>query len=108
MDNAAVSTVPVEKAGSAAGMFNTMRIAGESLAVASAAAALTTLISSQTSSHDAAAAIQGFALTPDTGAVFAHALHVVFVALSLLALAGSLFTMWALRTPKAVRATDGV
>ncbi|MFI9722821.1 hypothetical protein ACIHFE_24715 [Streptomyces sp. NPDC052396] len=28
MDNAAVSTVPVENAGAAAGIFNTMRIAG--------------------------------------------------------------------------------
>ncbi|WP_207709745.1 MFS transporter [Actinomadura macrotermitis] len=43
MDNAAVGTVPVENAGAAAGVFNTMRITGESVAVAGAAALLTTL-----------------------------------------------------------------
>ncbi|MER7770536.1 MFS transporter [Kitasatospora sp. NPDC096140] len=43
MDNAAVSTVPVRNAGAAAGIFNTMRITGESVAVAGAAALLTTL-----------------------------------------------------------------
>lgn len=40
MDNAAVSSVPVERAGMAAGMFNTIRITGESIAVAGAAALL--------------------------------------------------------------------
>lgn len=40
MDNAAVSSVPVEDAGMAAGMFNTMRITGESIATAGAAALL--------------------------------------------------------------------
>jgi len=43
MDNAAVSTVPIENVGAAAGIFNTMRITGESVAVAGAAALLTTL-----------------------------------------------------------------
>jgi EmrB/QacA subfamily drug resistance transporter len=43
MDNAAVSSVPVERAGMAAGMFNTIRIAGESIAVAGAAALLGSL-----------------------------------------------------------------
>lgn len=40
MDNAAVSSVPVEQAGMAAGMFNTIRITGESIATAGAAALL--------------------------------------------------------------------
>lgn len=40
MDNAAVSSVPVAQAASAAGMFNTIRITGESIAVAAAAALL--------------------------------------------------------------------
>jgi EmrB/QacA subfamily drug resistance transporter len=40
MDNAAVSSVPVQDAGVAAGMFNTMRITGESIATAGAAALL--------------------------------------------------------------------
>jgi EmrB/QacA subfamily drug resistance transporter len=40
MDNAAVSSVPVADAGMAAGMFNTMRITGESIATAGAAALL--------------------------------------------------------------------
>lgn len=43
MDNAAVSSVPVERAGMAAGMFNTIRITGESIAVAGAAALLGSL-----------------------------------------------------------------
>ncbi|GHF39134.1 MFS transporter [Kitasatospora xanthocidica] len=43
MDNAAVSTVPVERAGAAAGVFNTLRITGESVAVAGAAALLSSL-----------------------------------------------------------------
>ncbi|MFJ6774778.1 MFS transporter, partial [Kitasatospora sp. NPDC091257] len=43
MDDAAVGTVPVERAGAAAGVFNTMRITGESVAVSGAAALLTTL-----------------------------------------------------------------
>lgn len=40
MDNAAVSSVPVQDAGMAAGMFNTTRITGESIATAGAAALL--------------------------------------------------------------------
>ncbi len=40
MDNAAVSSVPVTDAGMAAGMFNTTRITGESIATAGAAALL--------------------------------------------------------------------
>lgn len=40
MDNAAVSSVPVQDAGMAAGMFNTMRITGESIATAGAGALL--------------------------------------------------------------------
>ncbi|MGY3337647.1 EmrB/QacA subfamily drug resistance transporter [Streptomyces filamentosus] len=43
MDNAAVSVVPVERAGMASGIFNTMRIAGESVAIASAGGFLTSL-----------------------------------------------------------------
>jgi hypothetical protein len=43
MDNAAVSSVPVERAGMAAGMFNTIRITGESIAVAGAAALLSSI-----------------------------------------------------------------
>jgi MFS family permease len=97
MDNAAVSTVPVEKAGAAAGMFNTMRIAGESLAVAAAAAVFISLIAARTSAAHAVAAVQGQRVDPAISAVFAGALHIVFIALGLLALAGALITARALR-----------
>ncbi|WP_431681637.1 MFS transporter [Kitasatospora sp. KL5] len=40
MDNAAVSVVPVERSGTASGIFNTMRITGESVAIAGAGALL--------------------------------------------------------------------
>ncbi|MEV7180566.1 MFS transporter [Kitasatospora sp. NPDC093679] len=40
MDNAAVSVVPVERSGMASGIFNTMRITGESVAIAGAGALL--------------------------------------------------------------------
>ncbi|WP_051970177.1 MFS transporter [Kitasatospora azatica] len=43
MDNAAVSVVPVERAGVASGIFNTMRITGESIAIAGAGALLASL-----------------------------------------------------------------
>ncbi|TDD92512.1 MFS transporter [Actinomadura rubrisoli] len=43
MDNAAVSVAPVERAGMASGIFNTMRITGESVAIAGAAALLASL-----------------------------------------------------------------
>lgn len=47
MDNAAISVVPVERSGMASGIFNTMRITGESVAIAGAGA----LLSSLTDSH---------------------------------------------------------
>jgi EmrB/QacA subfamily drug resistance transporter len=47
MDNAAVSSVPVKDAGMAAGMFNTVRITGESIATAGAAALLSGVIAAR-------------------------------------------------------------
>lgn len=43
MDNAAVSAVPVERAGMASGIFNTMRITGETIAIAGGGALLASL-----------------------------------------------------------------
>lgn len=43
LDGAAVSTVPVERAGMAAGMFNTMRLASEVIAIAAMGSALVSL-----------------------------------------------------------------
>ncbi|GAB3460916.1 hypothetical protein GCM10027570_46310 [Streptomonospora sediminis] len=104
MDNAAISTVPVTQAGAAAGMFNTMRIAGESLAVAATAAVLITITAARTSTTETAAAIQGQHVSAFTGQAFAGALHVVVIGLGILALAGALLTSWALRIPKSVQA----
>ncbi len=52
MDNAAVSSVPLPDAGMAAGMFNTMRITGESIATAGAAALLGGVTFSRLTSSD--------------------------------------------------------
>lgn len=97
MDNAAVSTVPVDKAGSAAGMFNTMRITGESLAVAATAAVLISVTAARTSTTQAAAAVQGRQVPATTGQAFADALHVVVIGLGALALVGAILTGRALR-----------
>jgi hypothetical protein len=56
MDGAAVSTVPSERAGMAVGMFNTIRLATEALAVAVMIAGLVSLVQSQI-----AAGLSGFA-----------------------------------------------
>ncbi|MFC5947530.1 MFS transporter [Pseudonocardia lutea] len=106
MDNAAVSTVPVDKAGSAAGMFNTMRITGESLAVAATAAVLISLTAARTSLEQAEAAVQGQRIPEPTGYAFADALHVVVIGLGVLALAGAAITGWALRHSHQTEATE--
>ncbi|WP_236792121.1 MFS transporter [Amycolatopsis sp. GM8] len=97
MDNAALSTVPVDKAGAAAGMFNTMRITGESLAVAATAAVLISVTAARTSTADAVAAVQGQHVPEPTGHAFADALHIVVIGLGVLALIGAILTAWALR-----------
>jgi MFS family permease len=106
MDNAAVSTVPVDKAGSAAGMFNTMRITGESLAVAATAAVLISLTAARTSLAEAEAAVQGQRIPEPTGYAFADALHVVVIGLGVLALTGAAITGWALRHSHQTEATE--
>ncbi|MFK4548087.1 MFS family permease [Streptomyces tendae] len=105
MDNAAVGSVPVDKAGSAAGMFNTMRITGESLAVAATAAVLISITAARTSSVQANAAVQGHHVTAVTGHAFTAAIHVVLIGLGALALVGAIVTAWALRP---ARDTDTV
>ncbi|MEU6587179.1 MFS transporter [Nocardia sp. NPDC046763] len=113
MDNAAVSTVPVENAGAAAGIFNTMRITGESVAVAGASALLTTLtaarlrgsgLSSELATRIAGQAVQGrvagahhAALTEGLTSAF-HTLGLVLAALSTL---GAVLTYLALAPHRA-------
>lgn len=58
MDGLAVSVVPTERAGMATGIFNTTRVAGESIALAIVGALLATL--TETSLGDLVAAAQGF------------------------------------------------
>ncbi|WP_198543014.1 hypothetical protein [Pseudofrankia sp. BMG5.36] len=108
MDNAAVSTVPVDNAGTAAGIFNTMRITGESVAVSAAAAVLTTLtaarlrgtgIPSHTATHLAGQAIHGQVTGAHHAAVaggFADALHTLGLVLAALSTAGATLTYLAL------------
>ncbi len=47
MDALSVSVVPTERAGMAAGLFGTLRVAGEGIALASVAALLATLVQAQ-------------------------------------------------------------
>ncbi|MFE6051849.1 MFS transporter [Kitasatospora sp. NPDC056446] len=110
MDGAAVGTVPVERAGAAAGIFNTLRITGESVAVAGAAALLTSLTSARLRAGglggDAASDLAGQAVVqgrvaPEhrdaVAAGFTGALHTVGLLLAALSAAGALFTWLALR-----------
>jgi Na+/melibiose symporter-like transporter len=109
MDNAAVSTVPVEKAGAAAGIFNTMRIAGDSVAVAGVGAWLTTLTAAQLSPDEAnlaGRAVQGQATGPRVAAAFTSALHTVGLGLAALSTLGAVLTYLALRREK-VPCSDG-
>ncbi|MGK4579789.1 MFS transporter [Kitasatospora sp. HPMI-4] len=108
MDNAAVGTVPVENAGAAAGIFNTMRITGESVAVAGAAALLTTLTAARLRdgglSADAAArlagqAVQGRVAEAQHAALaagFTGALHTLGLLLAALSALGAVLTHRAL------------
>ena len=123
MDNAAVSVVPRERAGMASGIFNTMRITGEGLAIAGAASLLATLTAASLGSRlpDAGSGamsaageiVQGHlpaavgALGPSassaadkaaalTGAL-TSAMHTAFIVLAVLALLGSVATFTVIR-----------
>jgi MFS family permease len=100
MDNAAVSTVPVEKAGAAAGIFNTMRITGESVAVSGAAALLSTLVAGGPPSIEAAQAVQGHVAELHRAALaagFTSAIHTLGVILAVLSTLGAVLTYLALK-----------
>ncbi|MFG2626423.1 MFS transporter [Streptomyces sp. NPDC048473] len=113
MDNAAVSTVPVENAGAAAGIFNTMRITGESVAVAGAAALLTTLtaarlsgsgIPSDSATRIAGQAVQGQVAGPHHAALaagFTSAFHTLGLILAVLSTLGAVLTYLALAPHRA-------
>ncbi|MEU7278989.1 MFS transporter [Streptomyces sp. NPDC045431] len=116
MDNAAVSVVPVERAGMASGIFNTMRIAGESVAIASAGGFLTSLTRSDLADRspeladqaqrlageatqgrldEALAAVEPARRTDALDAVAASltsSMHTAFIALAVLALVGAVVT----------------
>ncbi|MHA3022343.1 MFS transporter [Mycobacterium sp. BMJ-28] len=105
MDNAAVSTVPIANSGAAAGIFNTMRITGESLAVSAAAALLTTLTARHLSADDidasrmAGQAIQGHIDSAHHAVLVdgvTHAFHTVGICLTVLSMIGAILTHIAL------------
>lgn len=121
MDNAAVSVVPVERVGMASGIFNTMRITGETVAVAGAAALLSSLTFSgvigrlptlgDTARRLAGDAMQG-RLTGSLASVPAaqrgtvldvasssltSAMHVLVIVIAVLALIGSITTFLVIR-----------
>jgi MFS family permease len=105
MDNAAVNTVPVANSGAAAGIFNTMRITGESLAVSAAAALLSTLTAHRLNtdgtdaSRTAGQAIQGH-IDPAHRAVLVdgltNAFHSVGLCLAAMSTVGAILTYIAL------------
>ena len=107
MDNAAISTVPLENAGAAAGIFNTMRLAGEAVAIAGAAAVLTTWTAahlpagaSRSTTATAGHAVQGDIRRADLVPVsqaLTSALHVVAIVLGVTALLGAALSYLALR-----------
>jgi EmrB/QacA subfamily drug resistance transporter len=116
MDNAAVSVVPVERAGMASGIFNTMRIAGETVAVAAAGGFLASFTRGELSDRapqfadqapklageatqgrlqEALAELPAAQRTDALDAVaqsLAASLHVAFVFLAVLAAVGALVT----------------
>ena len=104
MDNAAVSSVPLAQAGVASGIFNTLRIAGESVAVAGAAAVLTTLVAGRMSGVPGAREVAGAAVQGDVAALhrvlfagaFTDALHIVGIVLAILSALGAAVTWSAL------------
>jgi MFS family permease len=108
MDNAAVSTVPARNAGAAAGIFNTMRSAGESIAVAGAAAWLTTLtgihlrnggLDAHTATQLAGQAVQGHPSAnhhATLAAGFTSAFHALGLGLAALSTLGAVLTYLAL------------
>lgn len=110
MDNAAVSTVPVASAGAAAGMFNTMRITGESVAVSAAAALLVTLTARHLTApgidaNDVAGqAVQGHLDPAHRTALVdgvTDAFHAMGVGLAILSTIGALVTFVALNPARA-------
>lgn len=113
IDNAAVSTVPVANSGAAAGIFNTMRITGESLGVSAAAALLSTLTARHLStdgidaSRLAGQAIQGHIDPVHHGVLVdgvTHAFHTVGLCLAVLSTIGAILTYVAL-TPISQKAS---
>jgi MFS family permease len=119
MDNAAVSVVPAQRAGMASGIFNTMRIAGEGIAIAGAASLLGSLTAARlgtslpggggdgtrvaggeivqghlTAAQDALGPVAASAEQKSAALFdgFTSALHVSFVILAVLALAGAIAT----------------
>ncbi|MER5762118.1 MFS transporter [Streptomyces sp. NPDC002082] len=129
MDNAAVSVVPVERAGMASGIFNTMRIAGESVAIASAGGFLASLTRSDLAERapelaDRAQSLAGEAtqgrldetlagIAPSqradaleaVTASLTSSMHIAFFALAALALAGAIVTFLVIKDRELTDAT---
>ncbi|WP_338501310.1 hypothetical protein [Erwinia aphidicola] len=59
MDNLSVSVVPPQRAGMATGIFSTVRVAGEGVALASVASLFSQLLSWQLTAHNQPAALAG-------------------------------------------------
>ena len=127
MDDLSVSVVPKERAGMATGIFSTMRLAGEAVALAAAAALLLALTQSGLAhtlhepravaaipaiANDMAAGALGHAAAQLGGegrallvAVYADAFRTLLLVLAALTLAGAL-AAWLLLRPAAYRASS--
>ncbi|MFF2147442.1 MFS transporter [Kitasatospora sp. NPDC058190] len=114
MDDAAVGTVSVEHAGATAGIFNTMRITGESVAVSGAAALLTTLTAARLPGlpPGEAARLAGRAVQGQVGGArraalaegFTGVLHTLSLLLAVLSALGAVLTYVALDPQRRPRA----
>lgn len=123
MDALSVSVVPKERAGMAAGIFTTMRVAGEAIAIAAIGAALMGFTIARLTVRSTEQAIQ----LPDTAAALASgigsgsgidaqasalvhasytdAFHAVLIVLAVLAALAAVVCFLTLRTPAADKAT---
>lgn len=99
VDGAAVSTVPTERAGMAAGLFNTARLGSESVAMAVVTSVVATLTMSgrNVRSGDRTVLAGTWARTPDVAGAFAHGWQVVFVIFGVLSLLAAVLARRVLR-----------
>jgi MFS family permease len=122
MDDLAISVVPTERAGMATGIFGTMRVAGETVAISVMSAVLAALVGNNLANHVSGEAIGDVALAVSTGAfeqasalapelsraafasAYGGAFHTAMLISGAITFAAALITFAALRSPARKRA----